>query len=199
MDTMLKGAKRIGLMGGSFDPPHLGHHVLAQDALEALLLDEVWWIPSWHAPLKDHAPVAAYHRLAMIGLVVEQEQGHRLCTVEVDQGRSLYSVETARMLVDNHPDIDFFWLLGADQVSQLHRWKDPVQLASLVTLAVWSRPGFSMELDPSIRGISLQTMPHRQLDISSSEIRSRISKGLPAHMFLHPAVNTYIHAHNLFR
>jgi nicotinate-nucleotide adenylyltransferase len=186
-------ATRVGLFGGSFDPPHIGHLILAHDALEALHLDEIWWIPAYQSPHKGSTAYPVESRISMIEGMIAQDPQFRCCGIEVETGRTRYSVETAEDLCKRHPRHHFWWLMGSDQIAQLHRWKDPHRLAKLVRIAVWQRPGTLIECDPSIASIPVETIPARLLDISSTEIRKRIEQKLPVHMFLHPFVNGFMH------
>ena len=135
-------ARRIGLLGGSFNPAHRAHRAMSLAALDALALDEVWWLVSPGNPLKDKAkdmaPFAARLRSA--------KQLSRRSRIKVsdfeDRAGVRYTVDTVRLLLRRWPKHDFIWLMGEDTVAQFHQWKDWRALAQMVPIAVISRPGY---------------------------------------------------------
>ena len=134
--------RRIGLLGGSFNPAHEGHRQLSLAAIEALALDELWWLVSPGNPLKeganDMAPYAARlesaHRMAS-GTPIRVSEFER-------EAETRYTIDTLRMLMRDFPDNRFIWLMGADTVADFHRWKDWRDIAQLVPIAVLPRPGY---------------------------------------------------------
>lgn len=184
--------KKIGLFGGSFDPPHLGHLTLAQDAYEALSLDSVWFIPTYLSPYKSSFHLDPFQRTEMVQLMVENDDRFECSCIEVDSGARQYSVDTISKLKVLYPDTDFFWLIGTDQLNALHQWKDIKRLAKMAQLVVFKRPGYKMDLKTLKVDISIQQVEIHENLISSSEIRDRFLQKLPVYMFLHPSVDACI-------
>ena len=169
----------IGILGGTFDPPHAGHVAAAVAAQKQLGLDEVRIIPAGQAPLRTGAPIAsAADRVAMCRLafadcpwaVVDEREIHR-------EGTS-WSVETARELAEEFPDALRVWIIGADQLAQLDRWKDVGELCRLVEFAVLSREGISTVPPPAIAPlIRLTVLQAPAVQVSSTALREALRRG----------------------
>jgi len=141
MMRFFDGAK-IALFGGSFDPPHDGHKMVAEAALRALQVDYVWWLVTPQNPLKTTAPsTASGHRVAAVKKLVN----NRRFIVSDEENRlgTKYAVDTARRLKARYPRCKFIWLIGADNLSQMHHWKDWQGLMRSLPMAVYPRPGDS--------------------------------------------------------
>jgi nicotinate-nucleotide adenylyltransferase len=133
--------KRVGLLGGSFNPAHRGHRHLSLAAIDALALDELWWLVSPGNPLKEPAGMAPYE--ARIESAEEMADGTRIQVSDFErEAGTRYTVDTLRALLAEHPGDRFIWLMGADTVAQFHRWKDWRDIARLVPIAVLPRPGY---------------------------------------------------------
>ena len=134
---------RIGLFGGSFDPIHTGHLVIAHDAKEALQLEEVLFIPSGKAPLKPNEHTAdPFQRKDMVAQAIHGEQSFNLVDFEIlNPGETSYTINTVRYIHKHFPGRQFFWILGADQFEKLPKWKEINELCKLMEFAVLSRPG----------------------------------------------------------
>ncbi|MGH2498492.1 MAG: nicotinate (nicotinamide) nucleotide adenylyltransferase, partial [Candidatus Limnocylindria bacterium] len=131
--------QRIGVFGGSFDPPHLGHLAIALAALEAARLDRVLFVPARRSPLKETAPVATEaDRLAMLRAAVADEPRFQVSTLELERDAPSYTVETLEALAGEG---ELFLILGADAAAERARWRDPARVAALATLLVAPRPG----------------------------------------------------------
>ena len=191
--------KKIGLLGGSFDPPHLGHLTLAQDAYEGLHLDEVWFIPTFLSPQKQSFHIAPEQRVVMVKAMLEADPRFYCSDIEVASGQSQFSVDTVDMLQRQHPGVDFFWLIGADQLANLHLWKEVERLSNLCQIVVFKRPGFEQRIPPAVQHLRMLQVDIHEILISSSEIRERISQRLPVYMFLHPAVNQHIEENQYYQ
>ncbi|WP_309018641.1 nicotinate-nucleotide adenylyltransferase [Pelagicoccus sp. SDUM812003] len=194
-------AKRIGIIGGSFDPIHIGHMIIAQDACEQFDLDRVLFIPARQAPLKAADSCATpEQRLAMTQAATREDSRFEVSDIEFKLGAISYSVATAEALKHERPSDALFWILGADQLAQLHHWRDIGRLAELVSFIAFERPG-------STAGANNDLPPHteilrakaRAIDISSSEIRRRLKTGLETKYFLPAPVFDYIKTRNLYR
>lgn len=193
--------RRIGVLGGSFDPVHLGHLIAAQDAREALSLDKVVFMPTAQAPLKDRAPgVTSADRLGLLRAAVAEEPAFEVSTLELDRGGVSYTIDTARALRHAHPVDSLFWIIGADQAAQLAQWREIGALAGLVEFIVLARPGYTPPAPDRVpAGVVLHPVTAHVVEISSSEIRRRIAAGLPVRWFLPAAVAHRVESENLYR
>jgi len=191
--------KKVGLLGGSFDPPHLGHLTLAQDAYEGLQLDEVWFVPTFLSPHKSSFHITPEQRVLMVKKMLENDSRFSCCAIEVMSGKSQFSVDTVDLLQQQHPNADFLWLIGADQLPTLHLWREIDRLASICQIVVFKRPGFAQQIPDHLHRLNIQQVDIHEILISSSEIRERISRGLPVYMFLHPEVNRHIEQNQFYR
>jgi nicotinate-nucleotide adenylyltransferase len=194
---------RIGVLGGSFDPPHAGHLALAHAAKKALELDEVILLPASRNPLKsDKKSTPAKHRLAMVQKLIENEEGLAVCDLEVVKGGLSYTVETMTDLTAAQP-AEYWFLLGADALRGLPQWKQPQRLVRLCRLGVVVRPPMS-EYDamlhvPEEFKASIDLIPMKAIEISSSEIREKLARRQAAGPHLPPTVLQYIKEHQLYQ
>jgi nicotinate-nucleotide adenylyltransferase len=133
--------KRVGLLGGSFNPAHRGHRQLSLAAMEALGLDELWWLVSPGNPLKEGGEMAPYEARLASARKMARGTPIRVTDFEKKAG-TRYTVDTLRALLRDHPQHRFIWLMGADTVAEFHRWKDWREIAQLVPIAVLPRPGY---------------------------------------------------------
>lgn len=185
---------RIGIFGGTFDPPHLGHWLAAVDAADALALDRVIWIPAAQQPLKAAGgSTDAVHREAMTRLAVEGDARFMVDALEIERGGLSFTVDTLRAVRGRHADAAMFLLLGMDAASQLSSWKEPEAIATLAEVVVLTRGGDAVPLAPQVRIIAT-----RRVDISSTEIRARVQSGRSIRGFVTDAVAAYIAAHGLY-
>jgi nicotinate-nucleotide adenylyltransferase len=133
--------KRVGLLGGSFNPAHRGHRQLSLSAIEALGLDELWWLVSPGNPLKEGREMAPYE--ARLASARDMARGTPIKASDFEKtAGTRYTIDTIRQVLGRHPDDRFIWLMGADTVAEFHRWKDWRDLAQLVPIAVLPRPGY---------------------------------------------------------
>ncbi len=169
----------IGILGGTFDPPHAGHVAAAVAAHKQLGLDEVRVIPAGQAPLRAGAPVAsAADRVAMCRLAFAEHPWAVVDDRETRRAGTSWSVDTARELTREHPDALRVWILGADQLARLDRWKDVVELCGLVEFAVLSREGISTLPPPSLATvIRLSVLKAPEVRVSSTALREAMRRG----------------------
>lgn len=169
---------RLGLYGGSFDPVHRGHLLVARAAMEELSLDRLIFIPAAQSPFKPGiTPAPAAFRARLLRLALAGETRYEVSTTEVDRGGVSYSIDTVREFTARHPGAELHWLIGADHVATLPLWRESAALAELVRFVVIPRPGISPpELEKPFRLVPLRGWP---LAVSSSEIRERATAGLP--------------------
>ena len=195
---------RIGLLGGSFDPPHNGHLLAAGDAYDALSLDRLVFIPAAVQPLKGRQTVAPpSQRLAMVRALVEGDARFDVSTIEIDRGGLSYTVDTLTALAEQWPHAELYWLVGADVIGSFAKWRDPARIAELANLVVLTRTGNGMGEDRSPDLSSLpgapRALPSRRIDISSTEIRERVRAGKSIRGFVPDAVAELIAAERLYR
>jgi nicotinate-nucleotide adenylyltransferase len=187
---------RLGFLGGSYDPPHLGHWLAAVDAFEQLALDRLDFVPAGEQPLKGGAGVTpVVHRLAMVRCLAEGDARFGVDARETERTGPSYTVDTLRALAASHPDAERFWLIGSDCVPDLGRWKDADALSSLATLVVMARPGAPAQASP----YPLRRVATRPVALSSTEVRARVRAGRSLRGFVPDAVATYIATHRLYQ
>jgi len=202
-------AKRIGMIGGSFDPLHLGHLIIAQDAVERLGLSKVVFIPAAIPPHKQDArQVNAEHRLNMLKRAVEADARFSVSEIEIQRGGLSYSVDTVRELKAVRPDVEWVLIIGSDTLVDLHNWYKIDELLELCEIATFCRPGESNleEIGGKIRVAERHrqrlleniVVAHR-VEISSTEIRMRVAEGLSIRYLVPPEVEMYILEHGLYR
>ncbi len=169
---------RVGLFGGSFDPVHLGHLLVAQAAREELSLTRLFFIPAGQSPFKpDRRPTPAAERLRLLRLALAGKDWCEIDDQEIRRGGVSYSIDTVRDYAGRFPQTKLFYLIGADHIGQLPKWRDAEQLARLTDFVVISRPGQQdTPLPQPFCGLSLAGFP---LGLSSSQIRARVKGGLP--------------------
>jgi len=199
---------RIGLLGGSFDPPHNGHLLAAGDAKDALQLDCVILIPAAIQPLKADEQVRAAHprrdgraspedRLAMTRLLVDGLPGFEVNAIEIERGGLSYTVDTLSTLASQLQSSELFWLVGADVLRTFAKWRDPEKIVELATLTVMRRTGEPADVS-GLPGPP-KLIETRRIDISSTEIRQRVREGRPIRGFVPDAVADYIASAGLYQ
>jgi nicotinate-nucleotide adenylyltransferase len=196
---------RLGIFGGSFDPVHNGHLALARACQQQAALDEIWFVPTAIQPLKHGGPQATdAQRLEMLRLATSDESSWRVCTLEIDRGGRSYTVDTLRQIHEELPEAELFFLMGADVIRDVPRWKEPDEIFSLATAVIVTRVGKPPEDAAVLKLISLLQdrplmveMPAQ--DVSSSEIRRRCAANEPIDGFVPPPVGGFIAANNLYR
>ncbi len=191
--------QRLGFYGGSFDPVHLGHLIVAQDAFEQAKLDRLFLVPTAQSPLKDKAPRATdQQRLEMLRLALEDRKDFELLPDEVERAGVSYTIDTVERLRERWPAAELFWIIGADQVEQLPDWHRIDELITQVCFICVSRPGYSLTVPSGIPEDRLVHLAERQIPISSTEIRQHCAEGKPVDFFLPPAVTAYIQKYELY-
>lgn len=171
---------RIGLFGGTFDPPHRGHVDVARDVAEALDLDRVVWIPAGDPPHKSRPDLTpAPLRLEMVQAAAEADPRFTVSAVEIRREGPSYTIDTVREMRGLHPDAEIFFIVGADEYRVFDRWRDPEGILEVVTLAVMDRNGEqASSVVPDVEGAAdVAFVPVRRIDVSSTHIRARVSAG----------------------
>lgn len=201
--------RRVGIIGGSFDPVHLGHLMIARDAAEHLDLSEIMFMPAACPPHKRNIrQVEATHRLNMLRLAVGMDERFYASDLEIRRGGVSYTVDTVAELRAAQPDTDWFLIIGSDTLVELHTWHRVDELLEMCTVATLLRPGIdSAELirqrielqEESREKLMAHVISAHQMNISSTEIRQRISAGEPIDKLVPEAVAAYILEHGLYR
>ena len=188
---------KIGLFGGSFDPVHLGHLLVAQAAVEELGLDKLFFIPAAQSPFKpENQPAPASARLQLLRLALAGKSNCKIDEQEILRGGVSYTVDTLRDYKKEFPGAEFFYLIGADNAAKLNEWREPAELAKLAEFVAVPRPGGAPAVfPPPFRGRMLKGFP---FDVSSSQIRARVKAGWPIEHLVPPFVADAIHAARLY-
>lgn len=188
---------KLGLFGGSFDPVHLGHLLVAQAAVEELGLERIFFIPAAQSPFKpENHPAPAPERLRLLRLALA---GRAKCTVddqEIQRGGVSFTIDTVRDYAARFPAAELFYLIGADNVPTLPKWREAAELARLAEFVVIPRPGQPpAAFPPPFRGRLLVGFP---VGVSSSQIRARVKAGLPVDQIVPAAVAEAIRNYRLY-
>jgi nicotinate-nucleotide adenylyltransferase len=193
--------RRIGLLGGSFDPVHNAHVALARSALDHLPLDEVWWLPAGVAWQKGGARASARHRAAMVALVVAEEPRFRLERCELDRPGPSYTIDTVQALQLQWPGTRWTLIVGQDQYGRLHTWHRWRELLPLATWAVSGRAGDAPRPSAEVAALAHRAvaLPLPPMSESATEIRRRIAESQDIGALVPDAVARYIAQHHLYR
>lgn len=191
---------RLGLLGGTFDPVHLGHLLLAEAARDELDLDPVLLVPASRPPHKPGRPITPYAvRYRMIELAVGGCEGLEASDLERDPDQPSYTVETLRRLASRHGERPEIWLvLGGDSLRELPGWREPEEIARLARLAVLARPGES-SADAVPPGWRVDWLSGPRIRLSSSEVRERAAHGRSLRFLVPEAVRSYIEREGIYR
>jgi nicotinate-nucleotide adenylyltransferase len=198
--------EQIGLFGGTFDPPHLGHLILASEAYSQLELDRLLWILTPEPPHKREQSITPLeHRLAMVKLSIQGNPKFELSRAELDRPGPHYTLDTVELISRQYPDADITPIIGGDSLMDLPKWNRPRELLQACHwVGVMRRPGEQEDLavlENDLPGISSKVhyVDAPLLEIASREIRSRIMGGKPFQYYLHPAVYDYINDNHLYQ
>jgi nicotinate-nucleotide adenylyltransferase len=200
---------RIGIFGGTFDPVHYGHLIVAEQAREQAELDQVWFVPSARPPHKADRPISPFDRRAeMLSLAVAgQEDKFRVEPIEKDRPGPSYTADTLDELSDQHSNTDWFLLLGADSVTDLPDWYDPLRIVDRATILVAARPGhqawssadLAAGLGTDPKRIRLRVVDVPLIDIASRDLRRRAAEGRSLLFQVPHSVRVYIREKGLYR
>ena len=191
--------KRIGIFGGTFNPPHIAHSIVAESVRAQLLLDKIIFIPSGNPPLKESIP--AEDRLAMANLAFGDDINFEISDIEVrDISQKSYTVNTLSRLNEKFKSerTKLFLIIGADNLIDLSRWKDPEKLFELSEVIVINRPNYDPENSGSVFADKVKFVDVPFLDISSSMIREYVRIGRPVKYLVTKEVEEYIEENNLY-
>jgi nicotinate-nucleotide adenylyltransferase len=199
--------RRIGVLGGTFNPIHLGHLLVAQDAMEQMGLDGVKFIPSATPPHKTPEALASEHdRLQMIRLAIRWNARFEADDIELRRGGTSYTVDTLLELRRRDPRATFYFIIGADSLRELHLWREAQRVVRLCTFVTVPRPGFEAKpiVDRRLDAASRKRLRQHVLrghacDIASREIRSRVASGRSIRYLVPDAVTEYIRRRRLYQ
>ncbi|MGP4061639.1 nicotinate-nucleotide adenylyltransferase [Halobacillus sp. H74] len=184
---------RVGILGGTFDPPHQGHLIMAEYALEEMDLDEVWFMPSFIPPHKQESATDANARLKMVELATKDHPEFRVCDVELMRKGTSYTVDTMTYLKQQYPELAFYFIIGGDMVEHLSKWNRVDELQQMVEFIGVVRPGYEWSDEIPVHFIDIPS-----IDISSTVVRERVTSGKSARYLIPDAVDSYIKEHHLY-
>ncbi|MFC4242882.1 nicotinate-nucleotide adenylyltransferase [Gryllotalpicola reticulitermitis] len=191
------GRRRVGVMGGTFDPIHHGHLVAASEVAQSFGLDEVVFVPTGQ-PWQKGVVTPPEHRYLMTVIATASNPRFTVSRVDIDRPGPTYTIDTLRDLKEQHPDDDLYFISGADAIAQILTWRDADQLWKLAHFVAVSRPGHELSVTGLPKGdVSLLEVP--ALAISSTDCRSRVSRGFPVWYLVPDGVVQYISKHHLYR
>ncbi|HET7034159.1 MAG TPA: nicotinate-nucleotide adenylyltransferase [Thermomicrobiaceae bacterium] len=205
MSDVASGVTRLGIIGGTFDPVHLGHLIIAEEFWYRLGLERVLFLPTSSPPHKVGraiSPVA--DRLAMLRLAIEGNPHFAVSLVDVERSGPTYTADTLAILAGQHPGAQLFFLIGLDSLRDLPTWHEPGRIVRQARLAVAGRPGVTLDLPAVLAQVPeaadrIDFVDVPQIDISASAIRRRVRNGAPITYQVPPAVEAYISARGLYR
>lgn len=197
---------RIGIFGGTFDPPHIGHLILGAEAFDQLDLDRLAWVLTQDPPHKLARSKSKIEiRLEMLKLAISDNPAFEISRVDIDRPGPHFSIDTVRLIAEQYPDAEYYFLIGGDSLHDLPLWHKPFDLLrSITSLGVMRRPGDEVnieELEKKIPGIGEKIIyiDAPLLEIASNEIRERIISGRHFRYFLPGRVFKYIQEKNIYR
>ena len=187
----------IGLLGGTFDPIHLGHLLIAQAVYETFPIEQVIFIPAQRNPLKKYQSIASNEeRASMIRLAIEGDPRFGFSACELDREDCSYTIDTVEHIQHEYPDKAFYWILGSDQMDTLHQWFRIKDLAKQIEFISVQRPGFEQYPKTTVPGLKIHPLTYHPFSVSATQIRERIKNSLPIDLFLPPKVSNYLKSNN---
>ncbi len=206
---MTEGKQKIGLLGGSFNPVHSGHLILAQDAMEQAELDEIIFIPCAVPAHKDPGSLISFeHRFSMLELAIEDNPDFSVSEVENRRNGISYTIDTIRYLKQMHPDAEFHFIIGSDSLPELQSWMKIYELLEECQFVIMARPGFKASemtkerinlRDPWPERLRERVITGHEIEISSTDVRMRVAEGMSIRYLVPAAVEMYIYEHSLFQ
>ncbi len=189
---------RIGVFGGTFDPPHVGHLILAADAIDSLRLDQLIFVPAAMQPFKVDAPAIAAgpDRVEMLRLAVDGDPRYSVDDTEIRREGLSYTVDTLEEIAGRNAGAELFLLVGADTLAGFDSWRNPARIRQLAKLAVMQRAGSTERAEEGRDIVAIST---RRVDVSSTEIRERLASGRSIRGFVAEPVERFITARGLYR
>ncbi|GGH68350.1 putative nicotinate-nucleotide adenylyltransferase [Compostibacillus humi] len=185
--------RKIGILGGTFDPPHIGHLIIAEEVRIALKLEEIWFIPTYTPPHKEEAKTTARDRVQMTEIAISANPHFRLQTVEVERSGKSYTIDTIKQFRNEFPDVDFYFIIGADMVEYLPHWHRIEELVQLVKFVGVKRSGYELKTTYPFIEVEIPA-----IDISSSLLRERLRNGIESRYLIPDSVYAYIREKGLY-
>ncbi|MCA1021455.1 nicotinate-nucleotide adenylyltransferase [Halobacillus litoralis] len=185
--------KKIGILGGTFDPPHYGHLLMAEYCREDMGLDEVWFMPSYIPPHKKESQTDAELRLEMVERSIAGHPDFRLCNIELVRKGTSYTYDTLTLLNNEYPDHHFFFIIGGDMVQNLPQWYKIKELKTIVDFVGVKRPGYEWNPEADVHYVDIPGV-----DVSSTMIREKLKNGKSVRYLVPEAVDSYIKEHHLY-
>jgi nicotinate-nucleotide adenylyltransferase len=189
---------KLGIFGGTFNPPHMGHLIVAEHVRTELNLDRILFLPAAIPPHKlTDEIISANHRVAMLRCALEGNEHFEISDIEIERGGLSYTVDTLRQLKQRGED-ELFLLIGMDNLLEFHTWKSPEKILQLATVVVMTRPGFDSENVPPKMKDHVTICPVPEIGIASREIRLRVRDGQTVRYLVSDSVAEYIRQHKLY-
>lgn len=185
--------RKIGILGGTFNPPHFGHLIMANEAYHTLGLEQVRFMPNAIAPHKEASGVDTGKRLTMTRLAIDGHPQFQLEDFEISNGGVSYSYDTMAKLTEREPDCEFYFIIGGDMIESLHTWHRIDELVKLVQFVGIGRPGYQTDTRYPVRMIDSPEM-----HLSSTMLRNRVAAGRPLTFFVPEQVEAYIRKERLY-
>lgn len=186
--------KKVGIFGGTFNPPHNGHLLMANEVLQSLQLAEIWFMPNQIPPHKQRRDIiSAEHRFNMLQLAVNGNDAFRVESIELERSGPSFTYDTICLLKERHPDIQFYFIIGADMIEYLPKWYKIDLLQNLVQFVGVKRPNYKTTTQYNVLEVDVP-----QFDVSSSFIRRRLKEGKNIRYLLPDSVIQYIKEHGLY-
>jgi nicotinate-nucleotide adenylyltransferase len=186
--------KKIGILGGTFNPPHIGHLVLAQEMLEQLELDKIFFVPTNNPPHKKVKQLEPKKRFFMTKLAVAENPNFKVLDLELKRKGKSYTVDTIVELRNKYPKDKFYLIIGSDLAKDFKKWKNPEKIKKMVTIIVAKRRGNSFRISRSFKQVDII-----QVELSSSQIRERIKNQKTIKYLVPKAVENYIKKNNIYK
>ena len=197
------GGDSWGILGGSFDPVHIGHISLARDIINIKKLDGILFIPSYTHPFKKKQTITTFdNRIEMLRLATDNEPNFIISTIERDEDLSGFTIDTIKALKKAYPDTEFYFIIGADNLDQLDSWHQPDEILKEVTLLSGNRPKFENSISKNKWLDKIQFIESSEIDISSSELRKILSDNYNdgrLKLYLKPEILDFIKSKELYR
>lgn len=190
------GSVRIGVFGGTFDPPHLAHLVVASEMFARLNLDDLVFVPAGD-PWQKSTLASSDQRFDMVSLAIEGDNRFRASRIDIDRDGPTYMVDTLTDIQTRHPNAELFCIVGSDVLPGMHTWHEVDRLAELARFVCAIRPGHSPN-QPALTSLTVDFIEVPLIDVSSTDVRHRVFEGEPIRYIVPDAVADYIATHNLF-
>lgn len=188
---------RIGILGGTFDPIHMVHLMIAEQVKVQCNLDCIWFLPAHIPPHKEGRRVAdAHHRLQMVNMAIEGIPYFKSIAIELDRSGPSYTIDTIRTLQENYPEQEFFFIIGGDMIEYLPQWHQIEDLVQMIQFIGVHRPGYEIQNDLSKKWV--RVVPFPLMDLSSSFIREHVQQGLSIRFMVPDQVRQYIEEKRLY-